>query len=126
MATSITITYDDKTVTVHVTDSTGRDQTASSPRYGTPGHNAGTDQYVRFVDALDVYVYENDDARICDHVAPRCGAPTRGNGPGYCGEVEKPAPAPAAGPTYWRDNLHVMVDGKRVDLPADHPDRRER
>jgi hypothetical protein len=86
MATSITITYDDKTVSVHVTDSTGRDQTASSPRYGTPEHNAGTDQYVRFVDALDVYVYENDDARVCDHVSPRCGAPTRGGGPGYCGE----------------------------------------
>jgi len=79
LATSITITYDDKTVTVHVTDTTGRDQTASSPRYGTPEENDGTAQYVRFVDALDVYMYQNDDIRVCDHASPRCGG-------SHCGE----------------------------------------
>ena len=84
MATTISITYDDATVSVHVTDSTGRDQTASSPRYGTPEHNAATDAYVRFVDALDSYIYENDDARVCDHVGPHCGADER-TGKGYCG-----------------------------------------
>lgn len=75
MATSITITYDDKAVSVHVTDSTGRDQTATVPRYGTPDaqDNAGTEAYVQFVNKLDVFMYGWESSRVCNHVHPRCG-----------------------------------------------------
>ncbi len=80
MATTITIDYDDDTVTVHVTDSTGRDQTATTRRYPDPQSAA----YVRMVDALDVLMYEHDNARVCDHISPRCGTDHR-TGDGFCG-----------------------------------------
>lgn len=50
MATKITIEHDEETVTVHVTDDTGRDEICRTPRYPRPG----SDNYVRFVDSLDV------------------------------------------------------------------------
>ena len=77
MATTITIDYDDSFVTVHVTDSTGRDQTATTRRYP----HAESAQYVKFVDALDVLMYTHDNTRVCGHIAPACGR-------GHCGKVQ--------------------------------------
>ena len=77
MATTIVITHDDDVVSVHVTDSTGRDQTATVKRYPAPESKG----YVRFVDALDSFLYDHDDERVCDHSHPACG-------PGACGLVE--------------------------------------
>ena len=74
MATTIVINHDDNVVSVHVTDSTGRDQTATVKRYPSPESKG----YVRFVDALDSFMYEHDDERVCSHNDPACG-------PGECG-----------------------------------------
>lgn len=73
MTTRIAIDFDDENVVVHVTDDTGRDQTATTRRYPHPESAA----YVKFVDALDALMYDHDDARICEHVSPFCG-------PGHC------------------------------------------
>lgn len=80
MATTIVISMDDTHVKVHVTDSTGRDQTATVKRYPDPESKA----YVRFVDALDSFMYDHDDKRICAHSHPFCG-------PGECGLGEESA-----------------------------------
>ena len=51
MATRIEMTYDATTVTVHVTDDTGRDQTRTVKRYPDPE----SEGYVKLVDRLDMF-----------------------------------------------------------------------
>jgi hypothetical protein len=53
MATRITIELEDKAVKIHVTDDTGRDDTARVPRYPA----VGSEDYVTMVDKLDVLMY---------------------------------------------------------------------
>lgn len=53
MTTRITIDYDETTVTVHVTDDTGRDQTKTMQRYPHPD----SQQYVKWVDLLDMMMH---------------------------------------------------------------------
>ena len=54
MATRIEITTGETTVTVHVTDDGGRDQTRVVKRYPHPESAS----YVKFVDALDMFMGE--------------------------------------------------------------------
>lgn len=49
MTTRITIDSDADSVTVHVTDDTGRDDTRTMPRYP----KAGSETYLAWVDTLD-------------------------------------------------------------------------
>lgn len=59
MTTRITIDSTDTDVTVHVTDDTGRFQTATMPRYP----DIGADMYVKFVDRLDIMMYTWENRR---------------------------------------------------------------
>lgn len=54
MATHITIELEDKAVKIHVTDDTGRDDTARVPRYPAEG----SEDYVTMVDRLDLLMHQ--------------------------------------------------------------------
>jgi hypothetical protein len=63
MATRIVITYDDTHTYVHVTDDTGRNERATARRYPHPD----SARYVKFVDALDVFMAVDNDKKACHH-----------------------------------------------------------
>jgi hypothetical protein len=78
VAITITIDYDDTHTRVRVVEDSGRDQTATAKRYPDP---ESTD-YCRFINALDSFMYEFDDRRVCKHISPACG-------PDGCGEEDE-------------------------------------